>query len=68
MAIPLLVLTASAACIAGLMIGATYPEAVNTKYNSIASQTWSTLRETTSSIYATVMKSTPKSEVQAKVN
>jgi hypothetical protein len=65
MALPLLVLTASAACVVGLVIGSTYPESVSAGYKTIASKTWSTVRETTSSIYATVMETMPKSQGKA---
>jgi hypothetical protein len=68
MAIPLLVLTASASCVMGLMIGANYPEAVSAGYNNIASKTWSTIRATTSGIYAKVMEVIPKPEAQAKAD
>jgi hypothetical protein len=68
MAIPLLVLTASASCAMGLMIGANYPEAVSAGYNNIASKTWSTIRATTSGIYAKVMEVIPKPEAQAKAD
>jgi uncharacterized Zn finger protein len=66
MAIPLLFLTASASCVVGLMIGANYPEAVSAGCNNIASKTWSTVRETTSSIYAKVMEAIPKPAAQGK--
>jgi uncharacterized Zn finger protein len=68
MALPFLIMTASVSCVVGLIIGCKYPEAVSAGYSTIASKTWSTVRETTSSIYAKVMESIPKPEVQAKAD
>jgi hypothetical protein len=50
----------------GLMIGANYPEAVSAGYNNIANKTWSTIRATTSGIYAKVMEAIPKPASQGK--
>ena len=66
MALPLLLLNASASCVVGLMIGATYPEVVSTGCSNIASKTWSTVRETTSSIYAKIMETVPNAQAKAE--
>lgn len=62
-------LAASASCVVGMIIGSKYPETVSARYNdfnNIASKTWSTVRETTSNIYAKVVEAIPKPETQAK--
>ena len=66
MAISLIILTASASCMLGLAIGTTYPEAVSAGCKIIASKTWSTVRETTSCIYAKLMEAMPKKEAKAE--
>jgi len=50
----------------GLAIGTTYPEAVSAGCKIIASKTWSTVRETTSCIYAKLMEAMPKKEAKAE--
>jgi hypothetical protein len=68
MALPFMIITASASCVLGLIIGSKYPEAVSVGYNTIASKMWSTVCETTSTIYAKVIESIPKPEIQAKTD